>query len=129
MELRITNRKDDGIGTTGTLLVDGQYESDTLEPPSTALYPRIPAGRYAVELRFSPRFQMTTPHILNVPGRTDILIHPGNKPLDTHGCLLIGEASGSVHDWLGSSRVAFEKLMTLLTFNHEPLTAVYDEVI
>jgi Family of unknown function (DUF5675) len=112
MEIRITNRKDDGKATMGTMFVDGQYECDTLEPSSDAKYPRIPAGRYPVEFRFSPRFQMVTPHVCNVSGREYILIHPGNKPEDTEGCLLVGESQSK--DWVGSSREAFLCLMTLL---------------
>jgi Family of unknown function (DUF5675) len=112
MEMRVTNRKDDGNGTTGTLFVDNQYECDTLEPSATAAYPSIPSGRYPVEFRFSGRFKEVVPHVCNVPGRSLIEIHPGNKPEDTEGCLLVGQATAK--DWVGASREAFLSLMTLL---------------
>lgn len=114
MEMCVTDRKDDGHGTLGALFVDAQYECDTLEPSIAAEHPRIPAGRYAVEFRFSPRFQMVTPHILDVPGRDFILIHPGNKPEDTEGCLLVGAQLATKADWVGQSRIAFLSLMTLI---------------
>ena len=113
MEMRVTDRKDDGAGTSGQLFIDNQYECDTLEPSITAVYPRIPAGRYPIEFRFSERFQQLVPHVCNVPGRSLIEIHPGNKPLDTEGCLLVGKNTGQ-KDWLGSSRLAFLELMTLI---------------
>ena len=112
MEMQVINRKDDGKGTSGVLFVDGQYECDTLEPSRTALYPRIPAGHYPIEFRFSARFQQIVPHVCNVPGREWIEIHPGNKPEDTEGCLLVGKDVG--HDWVGSSRETFLRLMTLI---------------
>jgi len=112
MEMRVTNRKDDGTATAGQLFVDDQFVCDTLEPPITAEYPRIPAGRYPVEFWFSGTFQEIVPHICNVPGRDLIEIHPGNKPTDTHGCLLVGK--GGVADWISTSRATFLRLMQLI---------------
>jgi len=37
------------------------------------------------------------------------LIHSGNTDADTEGCLLVGE-SWNGGDWIGSSKVAFNKL-------------------
>lgn len=85
--------------TIGRLLVDGTYFCDTLEdrvrdlsqeikiPGQTA----IPAGRYEVIVNYSPRFKRDLPRLLNVPGFTGILIHRGNTPQDTSGCILLGE--------------------------------------
>jgi hypothetical protein len=127
MELLVTGRKDDGRATLGMLYVDGQVECHTLEPSANAEYPRIPAGRYPVEFRFSPRFKMVTPHICNVPGREFILIHPGNAPKDTEGCLLVGYTEST--DWVGSSREAFLSLMTLLrTAEAGDIFITYQEV-
>lgn len=51
----------------------------------------IPSGRYEVVLRYSPRFKRETPWIKDVPGYQWILIHAGNTPKHTRGCVLPGE--------------------------------------
>ena len=92
--------------TIGQLKVDGNFFCDTLEdqvrdlsrekkiPGETA----IPAGIYDVVVNISPRFKRKLPRLLNVPGFEGILIHRGNTPEDTAGCILVGEnkAKGKV---------------------------------
>ncbi len=85
--------------TIGKLEVDGEFFCDTLEdrvrdlsrekkvPGETA----IPAGIYDVVVNISPRFKRKLPCLLNVPGFEGILIHRGNTPEDTAGCILVGE--------------------------------------
>jgi hypothetical protein len=51
---------------------------------------RIPAGVYEWARRESPRFGKHI-HITSVPDRSWILIHSGNVPEDTRGCILIAE--------------------------------------
>lgn len=112
MKLLVQRRPDDGKAVLGELYVDGVFECYTLEPSANAAYPTTPAGTFPVALLFSPRFGETTPHIQNVPGRSFIEMHPGNDPADTEGCTLVGETETT--DWVGSSRVAFKKLMAKL---------------
>lgn len=85
--------------TIGQLKVDGTFFCDTLEdrvrdlsrekkvPGQTA----IPAGKYEVIVNISPRFKRKLPRLLNVPDFEGILIHRGNTPEDTAGCILVGE--------------------------------------
>lgn len=85
--------------TIGRLYIDGEYFCDTLEdkvrdlsqekkvPGETA----IPAGTYKVIVNDSPRFKRKLPRLLNVPHFDGILIHRGNTPEDTSGCILVGE--------------------------------------
>lgn len=85
--------------TIGKLYIDGKYFCDTLEdrvrdlrkegkvPGETA----IPAGTYKVIVNISPRFKRKLPRLLDVPGFDGILIHRGNTPEDTAGCILVGE--------------------------------------
>ena len=51
----------------------------------------IPSGRYEVVMRYSPHFKRETPWIKDVPGWQWVLIHAGNDPTHTLGCLLPGE--------------------------------------
>jgi len=113
MELQIQRGSDDGSSILGKMYIDGIFQCFTLEPSASVAFPCTPPGRYLVQLLFSPRFQEVTPHIENVPGRSLIEIHPGNKPADTEGCTLVGETESK--DWVGSSRDAFEALMAKLT--------------
>lgn len=53
-------------------------------------YMAIPTGNYRVVMSPSQRFKAMRPFLVNVPGRSGIMIHEGNKPADTHGCILVG---------------------------------------
>lgn len=99
MKLRVERRFLKPEYTIGQMEVDGKYFCDTLEdrardlsrekkvPGQTA----IPAGKYEVIVNISPRFRRKLPRLLNVPGFEGILIHRGNTPEDTAGCILVGE--------------------------------------
>jgi len=50
---------------------------------------RILAGKYTCVLRWSPKYKWHY-HVLDVEGRTLILIHFGNYYTNTRGCLLAG---------------------------------------
>lgn len=92
--------------TIGKLYIDGAYFCDTLEdtdrldkgmtaaqlaakkiPGQTA----IPEGTYKVIVNTSPKFKRLLPRLVNVPGYEGVLIHRGNTPADTAGCILVGE--------------------------------------
>lgn len=47
----------------------------------------IPTGQYLCKRVWSPRFQMETFQVMDVPGRTHILFHPLNTEEDTEGCI------------------------------------------
>lgn len=98
---RIAKRDD---YTIGRLSIDGKYVCDTLEDkvrePGVKVVGKtaIPAGRYRVIVNVSPKFGRELPRLLDVPGFEGILIHRGNTPEDTAGCILVGEnrAKGKV---------------------------------
>lgn len=90
-------------GTTlGVLFRDGHFFGYTCEdeirevagmPVSTWKIPRstaIPAGRYAIQVTYSPRFNKKLPVLVGVPGFEGIRIHAGNTSEDTEGCICVG---------------------------------------
>lgn len=106
--------------TIGELLVNNEYQCDTLEdrvrPDGEKVYGKtaIPAGTYEVKLTYSPKFKQILPEILNVPNFTGIRMHKGNSSADTEGCILVGTWDGKKENWISDSRVAFNKLMDKL---------------
>lgn len=51
----------------------------------------VPPGRYTMIWEFSPRFQRHLFELKEVPGRSQILIHPFNFFWDTRGCIGLGD--------------------------------------
>lgn len=72
----------------------------------------IPNGTYTVVLSYSNRFKRVLPELLDVPHFLGIRIHSGNSSKDTEGCIILGTKSKG--DWVTASRVAFNKVYTLL---------------
>jgi hypothetical protein len=126
MKLLLQREPSTKKSTPGKLFIDGVFECYTLEDIVRArgvkVYGQtaIPAGTYQVLLTQSPRFKRVLPLLLNVPGFEGIRIHPGNTVEDTDGCILVGDAPAP--DWLGQSKVAFERLFAKLRTTSEPVT-------
>lgn len=100
--------------TLGELQVDGVFECFTLEDAirETKVFGRtcIPAGTYDVIVNHSPRFNKLLPRLVDVPGFTGVLIHAGNGPEDTKGCVLVGAQLDGQRIKAGTSRPAFASL-------------------
>ena len=103
-------------GTQGVLEWNGTIVCYTIELPWLGNQKRIsciPEGEYILRKRFSPKFKWHL-HLMNVPGRDLILIHPANDAKkELLGCIApvtiqtgIGKGSGS--------RIALEKLKALV---------------
>lgn len=121
MTLRLIREPSAGGATLGSLYVDHVRAFDTLEDelrervgePVSVWKVKgrsaIPAGRYRVALRHSARFGRVLPWIQNVPGFEWILIHAGNRSVDTEGCILVGldRAPAEVR----RSQIAMQQLM------------------
>lgn len=131
MELTLNRIFLGSSATIGELLINDKHLCDTLEdrvrPEGEKVYGKtaIPEGKYEIELTHSPRFKKILPEILNVPNFSGIRIHTGNSSKDTEGCILVGTWDGEKEDWVGSSKIAFDKLMSLLeeaTNNKEKIT-------
>ena len=74
------------------VIVDNGYKFYTLELPyldNKRQVSCIPAGEYKCVKRVSPKYGHHW-HVLDVEGRSLILIHLGNTAADTKGCILVG---------------------------------------
>lgn len=116
MELRLKRSHKLNNYTIGDLYIDNVFYCNTLEDTDRGLNSSmteqeidtikikgktaIPTGKYKITLDIiSPRFSNSSlyksingklPRLLNVPGFDGILIHIGNTPKDTDGCILVG---------------------------------------
>lgn len=87
----------------------------------------IPAGRYPLRRTVYHRHGIETFEVCDVPGRSRILVHPGNTEEDTAGCILVGLRLGKL--WIArdedtgrggwkeavvESRAAFARFMAAL---------------
>ena len=112
MEITVERKYFKDKYTIGSLSIDGQRVCDTLKPPCkrglTQQSPlgdiytakaqgflTIPAGRYAVFIARSEKFGLV-PRLHNVPSFEGILIHAGNRPKNTRGCIPSGR-----NEWRG----------------------------
>jgi hypothetical protein len=121
MDLRVIRDVLDQKATEGDFIVNDAFECYTLELPVKDGLPgsAIAPGIYEVTLEPSPKFTAShdpwvqkyaslIPHINGIEKRSHILIHWGDFPENTEGCILVGRKRGM--DFLSQSRSAFEAL-------------------
>ena len=123
--------------TIGRLYIDGEYFCNTLEDPDRGLRSdmteeqiekikkehqgdtAIPTGVYDVTLNIvSPKYSQKPwykafcgarmPRLIGVKGYVGVLIHPGNTPADTLGCVLVGK--NTAVGQLTQSKATWEEL-------------------
>tara|TARA_R110001632_G_scaffold207909_1_gene332132 strand:+ start:470 stop:892 length:423 start_codon:yes stop_codon:yes gene_type:complete len=101
--------------TLGELFINGERICDTLENPwldNQRNISCIPEGEYPVRIRY-PRESGTRDYlhllIQDVPNREWVLVHIGNFPSQTQGCVLVG--LGSKQNVVNNSRLAMDLLM------------------
>ena len=83
-------------GTHGRITVDGRFVAYSVELPwkgNERDVSCIPAGSYDLAYVESPHFGQRL-HVIDVHGRSAILLHKGNWQKDTRGCLLIVSSIG-----------------------------------
>lgn len=133
---RIARRKD---YTIGNMYVDGVYFCDTLEDTDRGLKASmsedairrkkvagktaIPSGTYRIDMdtvsqKYKSRktswakpYGYKVPRLVGVKGFSGILIHVGNKPEDTEGCILVGQ--NKMKGMVLGSNVTFHELMDI----------------
>lgn len=122
----------------GKLYVNGIYECDTLEDTDRGLTKdsplseiqskkvygetAIPTGTYKIDMNtVSPKFKDRSwakfcggklPRLIDVPGYSGVLIHVGNKPADTLGCILVGD--NKIKGQVINSTSTFQELYSLM---------------
>ena len=101
--------------TIGELFINGERICDTLENPwldNQRTISCIPEGEYPVRLR-TARESATRDYlhllIQDVPNRDFILVHRGNFPSQTKGCVLVG--LGTQQNVVNNSRLAMDLLI------------------
>jgi RHS repeat-associated protein len=109
----VTNRS-----TIGTLTINYRGIGYTLELPDKGnqkFISRIPEGTYFGELYNSPSLGYLTVRLRGVPGNREyILIHVGNYPEDTEGCILPGKTKAK--DFVGNSRKALNEILKIIDY-------------
>lgn len=138
LELLLDRRWKKSDYTIGNLYIDGVWFSNTLEDTDRGLTDEmtaeqirkvkiqsktaIPTGRYQITLAVqSPRFKDKKayrfckgylPRLQAVKGYDGVLVHIGNYPKDTDGCILVGE--NKIKGAVVNSTVWFERLYSIL---------------
>ena len=98
--------------TIGKLFINGESFCDTLENPyinNERNISCIPEGQYKVRLRLARESATRDYYYLlvqDVPNRDFILVHIGNYPSQTQGCILVG--NGRQQDVVENSRLAMD---------------------
>lgn len=100
--------------TLGELYVDGRAFGfaceDEVRSVKIAGETAIPAGEYAIRIERSPSWKRDMPYLADVPGFTRVMIHPGNSPEDTRGCILVGCQVDVERGHILQSRACFDAL-------------------
>ena len=84
--------------TIGSILYRTRLYVRTLEPPyypsentlHNTVNTAVPFAAYRLKFHDSPRHGLQKLYLCDVPHRSGILIHAGNTPADTLGCILTG---------------------------------------
>lgn len=98
----------------GKLYLNSEFYGHTLELAWKDNQKRvscIPKGVYEVKKRHTQKskYKYEHLHILDVPDRELILMHIGNYPKNSKGCILLGNTRAL--NFVGESRKAFYNLM------------------
>jgi len=91
----------------------------------------IPEGIYALSPRYFFRGEYDTFELLDVPGRSHILIHVANWSHEVEGCIGLGTILDLGNNMVKSSKVAFDlfyREMSQFPIEHDPMSIKIDHV-
>jgi len=145
MKIDVLRYNDTGHATLSVVRINGKFECYSLEDGHRDVKEygetRIPNGTYTVKLRTEgghhekylkkfPEFHEGMLHVTDVPKFEWILIHIGNFPKDTKGCLLTAEQPGIDKESVIGSTNAYKKLYkkVLEAIKKEPVTITYTQI-
>ena len=97
--VRLIRVEESNQGTFGNLLICSQVFCVTLECPdklNERNISSIPAQQYQCIKIHSPQFGETF-EIVDVPGRSHVLFHPGNLLIHTEGCVILAQYFGKLY--------------------------------
>ena len=115
MYLKLIRNKPQGNAISGRLVIDGRNFCNTLERVEY----QIPAICYSVRVTMSPRFKRLLPIIQNVPQRSGIRIHRGNKPQHSTGCVLVpADKETELTNLLKNAQSNEEIILEVIDFRH-----------
>lgn len=123
---RLTRIATGSEGTFGALTINGNASCVTLEPPwkmNAEDVSCIPAGQYICKPYSSKRYPNVY-QIMEVHGRTVVLIHIGNRLKNTEGCVLLGSEYGELRGKAAilNSTKAVNKFLKIIGDNEFQLT-------
>lgn len=117
------------VSTDGILFADGLALCNTLEPAigKKVKYGKgccIAPGIYSVDFHYSPKFGKYMLTLCGVRGRSGILIHSGNTPKDSAGCILVGkrENVGVLANSRDTLNMVFDRCLEVIC--KEPITII-----
>ena len=129
MKLMLVRDSFSSCSTDGVLFVDSLPFCNTLEPAigKKVKYGKgccIAPGIYSVDFHYSPKFGKYMLTLCGVRGRSGILMHSGNTPDDTAGCILVGQRSTfGVLSYSGSTLTKlFDRCLEVI--GREPITII-----
>ena len=116
--VRLNRQEESSQGTFGVLLICSQVFCVTLEPSdelNEQNISSIPAQQYQCMKIHSPQFGETF-EIIDVPGRSHILFHAGNRRKDTEGCVILAQHFGKLQGnrAVRNSGATFRKFMEIM---------------